>query len=95
MKMNKPNYPSKILKVLEQLKRDFPHCNLGRHLATALDEQDLWSLSDKDMFNYLDEYASELSMDKPHEDEELDNIIKGGMNLTSLIYDDEDEDEQE
>lgn len=94
--MNKPNYPSKVLKVLGQLQKDFPHCNIGRHLATALDEQDLWSLTDKDMFNYLDEYASELSMDKPHEDEELESIIKGGMNLTTLVYeDDDDEGEQE
>lgn len=88
----KPNHLSKIVKVLEQLHKDFPHCNLGRHLATALDEQDLWSLTDGNMFILLDEYAAELSLDKPHEDsEELEKIIKGGMNLTTLLDDDDEE----
>jgi len=91
----KPSYSHKITKILNELKRDFPQCNLGKHLATALDEQDIWSLSDKDMFSLLEEYASELSMDKPHEDEELEKIIKQGMNLTTLIYDDDDSDEEE
>jgi hypothetical protein len=65
---------------------------MGRHLSTALHEyNDLWGVSDKEMLYALEKYEIELNIDYPHEDEEeLKEIIKGGMNLERMFDEDED-----
>jgi hypothetical protein len=63
---------------------------MGRHLATALDGYgDVWGITDKELLFALTKYKSELEMDVPHtDDEELDEIIKQGMNLDDILKDD-------
>ena len=91
--MAKPNYYSQITKTLNRLQKAYPTYNMGRHLSTALYEyNDLWGVSDKELFLALEKYEIELNIDYPHEDEDdLKKIIKGGMNLERMFLE-EDED---
>jgi len=80
------------LQVLQALSVNYPEYNMGRHLATALDEYgDIWGLSDKELLFALEKYKTQLDMDIPHtDDKELDQIIKDGMNLDSILKEEED-----
>ena len=79
----------KCLQISQQLKIDFPKYTLGQHLFTALDEyKNLWGASDKDLLTSLIEYQNQLQTDVPHDDE-LDEIIKGGMDLENLFKSEE------
>lgn len=90
--MRKPNYYNQILHILQQLHVLYPAYNMGRHLATALDEYgDVWGLSDKEILFALDKYKTQLEMDIPHTDEkELDEIIKDGMDLDNILKEEDD-----
>jgi|TARA_R110000868_G_scaffold97008_2_gene266929 hypothetical protein len=85
--MNKKNNYQQSLHILQELHKDFPTYNLGRHLATALsDYGDIWGMTDKEIAFALDKYKSELEMDIPHtDDSELDKIIKEGMDLDNIL----------
>lgn len=76
-----------IVKLLTELNTSFPQYNMGRHLATALDEYgDMWGLTDKELLFALTKYKAQLEMDVQHtDDEELDEIIKQGMNLDDIL----------
>jgi len=91
--MSKKNNYEKSLQVLQDLHKDFPTYNLGRHLSTALaDYGDIWGLTDKELLFALNKYKAEIEMDVPHTDEsELDKIIKEGMDLDNILKE-EDED---
>ena len=91
--MNKKNNYQQSLHILQELHKDFPTYNLGRHLATALsDYGDIWGMTDKEIAFALDKYKSELEMDIPHtDDSELDKIIKEGMDLDNILKE-EDQD---
>ncbi len=90
--MAKPNYYRQIIKTLDRLKKAHPTYNIGRHISTALDESDLWGVSDKEFLLALEKYEIELNIDYPHVDEDdLKKIIKGGMNLERMFLE-EDED---
>lgn len=85
--MNKKNNYQQSLHTLQELHKNFPTYNLGRHLATALsDYGDIWGMTDKEIAFALDKYKSELEMDVPHtDDSELDKIIKEGMDLDNIL----------
>lgn len=91
--MSKKTHYQQALHTLQELHKDFPTYNLGRHLATALaDYGDIWGLTDKELAFALDKYKTELEMDVPHTDEkEIDRIIKEGMDLDNILKE-EDED---
>jgi hypothetical protein len=86
-----PNDYYRVLGLLQQLHTSYPNYNMGRHIATALDEYgDVWGLTDKELFFALEKYMAELDMDVPHEDEsEIDRIIKDGMDLENILKDDD------
>jgi hypothetical protein len=90
--MSKKNYYEKALSVLQELHKDFPTYNLGRHLATALsDYGDIWGITDKELVFALEKYKAEIEMDVPHtDDSELDKIIKDGMDLDNILKEEED-----
>ena len=92
--MGKPNDYYKVLALLQQLNTTYPNYNMGRHIATALDEYgDVWGLSDREILFALEKYKAELDMDVPHTDEsELDQIIKDGMNLENILKEEDGED---
>jgi hypothetical protein len=92
--MGKPNDYYQVLALLQQLHISYPNYNMGRHIATALDEYgDVWGLTDKEILFALEKYKAELDMDVPHTDEsELDQIIKDGMNLENILKEQDGED---
>ena len=91
--MSKKNYYNSIIHTLQELHKEFPDYNMGRHIATALDEYgDIWGMTDKELAFAMDKYKTKLEMDIPHTDEsELDKIIKEGMDLDNILKE-EDED---
>jgi hypothetical protein len=93
--MRKASYYSQVLTILQQLHAAYPNYNMGRHLATALDEYgDIWGLTDKEVLFALEKYKSQLELDVPHTDEnELDQIIKDGMNLENILKEEDNGEE--
>lgn len=91
--MSKKNNYEKALYILEELHKDFPTYNLGRHLATALsDYGDIWGMTDKELVFALEKYKTEIEMDVPHTDEsELEKIIKEGMDLDNILKEEEED----
>jgi hypothetical protein len=85
-----PNYYRQILNVLEDIHKNHPAYNIGRHISTALDGSDIWAISDRDFLLRLKDYRAELDSDIVHEDD-VDLIIKQGLDL-SHILDEEEED---
>lgn len=85
----------KILGVLIELKEIFPTYNLGRHLETALDGyKDIWGMTDKELHWALIKYKAEITMDVPHPHQsEIDKIIRDGMNLDTILQEDEEDDD--
>lgn len=84
------NYYKQICSLLERLHKSHPNYNMGKHLSTALDESNLWGMSDKEVLTALKKYSDALLLDIEHKVEDLDTIIKGGMHLQD-IYDDEED----
>jgi hypothetical protein len=80
--MQKPNYYKQILQILERIRKAHPSHNMGKHLSTALDGSDVWGISDRALFFSLQKYEIELNIDAHHEDE-IEDIIKNSMNLSS------------
>jgi len=85
-----PNYYRQILNVLDDIHKNNPAYNIGRHISTALDGSDIWAISDRDFLLRLKDYRAELDSDIVHEDD-VDLIIKQGLDL-SHILDEEEED---
>lgn len=82
----KPDEYVKVLTLLKQLHECYPNYNMARHISTALDEYgNFWGLSDKELLFAFEKYKAELEMDYPHKDEEVDDIIKQGMDLTNIL----------
>lgn len=84
---------NKIIKALQLLNKKHPTYNMGRHLSTALDGYpDIWGLTDKEFLFAIQKYEIELNMDHPHiDDEEIEKIIKDGMNLERMFLEEEEE----
>jgi len=76
----------KILHQLEKLKQVYPEYNMGRHLSTIIDGQEVWGMCDKELSGLVDKYVCSLSM---HQDREIDKIINEGMCLDRYkLYED-------
>ena len=51
-------YYEKIIKVLREIKNSHPKYNMGKHLATSLDDVEakhLWGMDDKELYEKLKE----------------------------------------
>ena len=83
------NYYEKALATLQTLKSSHPKCTLAKHLATAL-EDNFWGMTDKELHDALERYKNKLSLDTDHSEDELEQIIKQGMNLHSILEEEED-----
>ena len=79
--------------MLENLHKAHPTYNIGRHISTALDGyDDIWGVTDKEFLFALEKYELELNMDVDHIDqEEIEQIIKDGMNLERTLFEEEEE----
>lgn len=92
MKKSKLDYYKQTIEILQELKAQYPSYSLGKHISTALDEYgDIWGLSDKEINFAFTKYKAQMQMDVPHEtdEEELQRILKDGMNLSLDMEDDE------
>lgn len=88
--MRKVNHQESIFVLLKELKTSFPHYSIGRHISTAVDD-DMWGLSDKELLFLLEKYKLQLEMDVEHNDKEIDDIIKEGMDLDNILKEDDNE----
>ena len=95
--MKPVNFYGKIISVLNSLKKDHPQYSMGKHLSTALDGYDLWSMTDKSVYEALSRYEAELEFDIPHDttsEQDIDIIIRDGKNLykftAASLMEDED-----
>ena len=91
----KPNYQKQILALIEDLYKTYPTYSVGRHLSTALDGYgDVWGMTDKEFVFLLDKYKTRMELDIPHisDNEELDQILREGMDLDILFKEEEDGD---
>ncbi len=78
------------MKLLEELHGDYPNFNLGRHLATALDDYgDCWGISDKELFFLLEKYRTALELDQLHtmDDAYVSKVIKDAENFEDILKD--------
>jgi hypothetical protein len=88
---NQLNYYHQIIQTLKRLKKAHATYNMGRHISTALDGSELWGVSDKELFISLQIYETSLDMDVNHDDEEIEAIIKDGMNLERTLFEEEED----
>jgi hypothetical protein len=91
--MARINYHRRIIKTFESLKKSHPTYNIGRHISAAFNEySDVWGVNDKEFLFALEKYELELNMDVDHIDqEEIEKIIKDGMNLERTLFEEEEE----
>jgi hypothetical protein len=90
----KTSYYNQAMHILQDLHKSYPEYNMGRHIATALDGYgDVWGLSDKELTFLLGKYKTRLDLDIPHvSDNDIDEIMRGGMDLDSLFKDEDNGD---
>jgi hypothetical protein len=82
------NY-KKVINKLDDLKRDYPNFMIGRHITTAIDGEDLWSMDDVELLAALTKYEEELALDNNSFDEDyVAQIQKDAENL-NLEYDED------
>jgi hypothetical protein len=96
MMSRKPNYYNQSITILQDLHRLYPNWNMGRHIATALDGYgDVWGITDKELVFLLDKYKTRMDIDIEHttDQDELDKIIKEGMDLDNLFKEDDNDNE--
>lgn len=81
-------YQQQIIKILNSLNKEYKNISLGKHIATALDGSDLFNILDRDFLKALIDYKIELDMSVPSDD--IDKILKEGMNLNNILEEEED-----
>lgn len=87
----------KIVKILEELHKEYPTFNLGRHLATALDDYgDFWGISDREFLYILTKYKTALELDQLHvmDDAYVDKIVKDSQNFDDILKDNDGDEEE-
>lgn len=86
---------SKLISLLTELHKAYPHYGIGRHLSTALaDYGDFWGMTDKELVFALEKYKLQLDMDIRHAgDNEIDEIIRQGLDLDSILKDEDNGEE--
>ena len=73
----------KIVKIINQLTANHPKISLGKHIDTALDGEDIWSLTNNKFYSLLKNYQSKLNtVDLSDDNFEVDKIIRDGMDLS-------------
>lgn len=92
----KSSYYKQVLKLLEELYKDYPTLSIGQHLSTALDGYgDLWGVSDKEFVFALEKYIATFEMGTPlTTEEELDRIVEEGKHLDRMFEEEEDEEDK-
>lgn len=75
-------YITKIINIIKHLKDLHPKMNIGKHIATALDGEDVWSITDKKFHQLLSNYQAQLDIVEVEDDNfEVEKIIKDGLSI--------------
>jgi|TARA_R110000796_G_scaffold70749_2_gene160665 hypothetical protein len=88
--MRKPTntYMQEIVKIINQLTVNHPKISLGKHIDTALDGENIWSLSNEKFYSLLRNYQAKLdAVELSDDDWEMDKILKDGMDLSLEDHD--------
>jgi hypothetical protein len=94
--MSSSNYYNRILKLLGDLKISHPNYNIGKHLATSLDDIELknvWGMSDETLYEKIKDYQISLELDVNHDDSEIEKILKDGMHLNDILNEESDDED--
>jgi hypothetical protein len=83
MRKNKIDHYQEILKLLQELKSLQPKVEIGKHIATVLEEHNIWILSDKKFYDLLLKYKAQLELFPASE--EFENV--------DFLYTEEEEEE--
>ena len=89
----KTDYYSKVIELLKALNKEYPNYEISKHIATATSEyNDIWGLTDRQLYDLLEKYQFELSSDSKHltPESEIEKIIKEGMNLDTILDEEDD-----
>lgn len=85
---------SKLISLLTELHKAYPHYGVGRHLSTILaDYGDIWGMTDREFVFALEKYKLQLDMDVPNA-EDIDEIIRQGMNLDTILKEEDNNGEE-
>lgn len=88
----KPNYYNQVLQVFQELHKNYPEYNIGRHISTALsDYGDVWGVTDKEFLFAMSRYKEQLALDFKHTEDDVDKILKDGMDLENLFKEEDGE----
>ena len=97
---NKVDYFEKVIKVLKDLKKDYPDVDTSKHINLATEEYNGCFLSDKELYTALKKYESELAMNTVSDKDlvqvlwDTDEIFKSGNYIVGVDpYNDEDEED--
>ena len=92
--MRRASAYSQILNVLHELQREYPQYNMGRHLATALDEYgDVWGIPDNEILFALNKYRAQLNMDVEYSEiQDIERIMEDGIDLDNILKEEDYED---
>jgi hypothetical protein len=76
------------------MSRKTSYYNQAIHILQDLHKYgDVWGLSDKELTFLLGKYKTRLDLDIPHvSDNDIDEIMRGGMDLDSLFKDEDNGD---
>jgi hypothetical protein len=90
----KPNNYKGVIKVLEELHTLYPDLNMGRHIATVIEDYgDIWGISDKELLFAFEKYKATLELDAPYtEDKDLEKIIEDAKDFTHILDEEDNED---
>lgn len=87
--MKKQHVPyDKWFSLLRNICYSHPKVTIGKHIHRALDGADMLTIDNNKFFSLLEVYSDRLAIDIVH-DEEVDEIIKQGMKLSTILEEDE------
>jgi lipoate-protein ligase A len=90
---NQVDYFEKVIKILKDLKKDYPDIEVSKHYSLATDCSN-FSLSDKELYHTLQKHKSELDMNTLS-DKDFDKIIKDTDELFKEVEPEDEEDQWE
>lgn len=85
---NQVDYFERCIRILKELKEDHPDIELSKHYYLAVDGQ-WYAMSDKDLYEALQTYKSELDMNTLS-DKDLQRVIEDTEELFQEIDLDDD-----
>ena len=90
--MKKPQQYNDIIVILQKLKHSHPSLSMGQHISSIVYEYgDIWGLSDKEFLFALQKYKTSLELDFEHSPSDIEDIIKQGMHLDTILEEQEEE----